>query len=53
MKKEKWDCRSRTTNDKYKQEWNRIFNGSTKETNRETDEIRPRSGDERRQEDSN
>ena len=31
MKKEKWDGRSRPVTDKYKEEWNRIFNPVAKE----------------------
>ena len=31
MKKEKWDGRSRPATDKYKEEWNRIFNPVAKE----------------------
>ena len=31
MKKEKWDGRSRPSDDLYRQEWNRIFNPVAKE----------------------
>tara|TARA_R100001443_G_scaffold35064_2_gene48834 strand:+ start:614 stop:820 length:207 start_codon:yes stop_codon:yes gene_type:complete len=31
MKKEKWDGRSRPSDDLYRQEWNRIFNPIAKE----------------------
>ena len=44
----KWDGRSRISNDKYKEGWNRIFNGTTKEIDRTTDEVRLRTGNKRR-----
>ena len=55
-KKEKgriWDGVSRPATDLYKQNFDRIFkNGITEEADRTADEVRVRTGDERRKKDS-
>ncbi len=49
----KWDGVSRPATDLYKQNFDRIFkNGITKETDGTADEVRVRTGDERRKKDS-